>query len=255
MARLVWLVLAVHAVCGMERREGLIDRLSNGMKLATDLLGTESVALKVAEFVVKAFQTANKPSPYKRPLDSSDQSSEESFANENRPNYNINETSNPLTPLKYLVRLFGLQPGQISAVAVNALVFVAQMISTFLSGNRRPGRPYRSEDPTEWILNKRSSRLQELISRAKNESLFKDIEDLVKEQGSDEDTSCIRLLVCKITPFVQKMQEAVFGKDGAGKREKLRGAEIMYRHLPWTEEINKRGDICERRHRDCDLNQ
>lgn len=128
-------------------------------------------------------------------------------------------------------------------------------ISTFLSGNRRPGRPYRSEDPTEWILNKRSSRLQELISRAKNESLFNDIEDLVKEQGSDEDTSCIRLLVCKITPFVQKMQEAVFGKDGDGKREKLRGAEIMYRHLPSTEEINKRGDICERRHRDCDLNQ
>lgn len=39
MARLVWLVLAVQAVCGVERREGLIDRLSSGMKLATDLLG------------------------------------------------------------------------------------------------------------------------------------------------------------------------------------------------------------------------
>ncbi|XP_028155861.1 uncharacterized protein LOC114349613 [Ostrinia furnacalis] len=258
MSRLVWLVLVLQAACAQEyAREGFIDRLSSGMKFATDLLGTESVAQKVAEFVVKAFQITNKPSPYKRPPpDTLEESSEESFASEKRPNYNVEEAANPMSPLKYLVRLFGLQPGQISAVAVNALVFVAQMISTFLAGNRRPNRPYRSDDPIEWVLNKRSSRLQELISRAKNESLFNDIEGIIEEQGSNEETSCIRLLVCKVTPFVHKMQEAVFGKEGRDvKPGKLRGAATMYRHLPSTDEIKERSDICERKHRDCDLNQ
>lgn len=58
-----------------------------------------------------------------------DSRSEENFAEENRPNYQVNEAPNPMAPLKYLVKLLGLQPNQISAVAVNALVFVAQMVS------------------------------------------------------------------------------------------------------------------------------
>jgi hypothetical protein len=102
------------------------------------IAGSESVALKVAEFVVRAFQTTRKPTnPYDRrdhrpygpnepPADSSE--SEENFAQENKPNYNLHEAPNPMAPLKYIVRLFGLEPNQISAVAVNALVFVAQMV-------------------------------------------------------------------------------------------------------------------------------
>lgn len=130
-------------------------------------------------------------------------------------------------------------------------------ISTFLSGNRRPHTPYRSEDPKEWILNKNSRRLQELISKAKNESLFEDIDEIIKQQGTEEETSCIRLLVCKITPFVHKMQEAVFGENSNNfeKTDKIRGSAIMYRHLPTEAEINKRSDICERRHTDCNLNE
>ncbi|CAG9788049.1 unnamed protein product [Diatraea saccharalis] len=232
------------------RKNGFIDSLNSGMKFATDILGTESVALKVAEFVVKAFQTANKPaSPDRRypssinePYESGDS---EEIKLDNRPDYDVNEASNQMTPLKYLVRLFGLQPNQISAVAVNALVFVAQMISTFLAGNKRPNRPYRSEDPTTWILNKRSRKLQELITKAKNESLLDDIEELIKNQGDEEETSCIRLLTCKITPFVHKMQIAVFGKEVENKDDvkKIRGAAAMYRHLPTASEINERSDI------------
>ncbi|KOB76014.1 Proctolin peptide [Operophtera brumata] len=129
----------------------------------------------------------------------------------------VNEAPSPLAPLKNLVRLFGLQPNQISAVAVNALVFVAQMA-------------------------------------AKNETLPDSIEAMIREQGSAEETSCIRLLVCKITPFVNKMQKAVFGKEDQNG-EPIRGAAIMYRHLPSADEINDRHDICEKRHRDCSLNE
>lgn len=127
-------------------------------------------------------------------------------------------------------------------------------ISTFLTGPQRPPRLHRSEDPTTWILNKNSQALQELIAAAKNETLPNSIEDMIKEHGSEEETSCIRLLVCKITPFVNKMQKAVFGNEDHGTESK-RGAAIMYRHLPSADEIDERHAICERRHRDCNLNE
>ncbi|XP_049874968.1 uncharacterized protein LOC126373054 [Pectinophora gossypiella] len=258
----LWLFVLAPVVCGNQEnaREGLMDHLTHGMKFASNLLGSESVALKVAEFVVRAFQNANNP-PSKpirrRPLPDAYEegtSDEETF--EKRPDYNINEVPTPMTPLKHLVRLFGLQPNQISAVAVNALVFVAQMISTFLAGPKRPSRPYRVEDPTSWILNKNSRSLQDLLATAKNESLPETIEDLIKQQGSDEETSCIRLLVCKITPFVNRMQKAVFGNDSDTVfDDNLKGSAVLYRHLPTEEEINRRSEVCEKKHADCDLNE
>ncbi|XP_060804206.1 uncharacterized protein LOC106135661 [Amyelois transitella] len=281
MATPVFLViLVVKLVCAndfeREGREGFIDRLSGGMKFASDFLASESVASKVAEFVVRAFQTANtanqhqhmptpnspthhqhSPTPNRRrPIFSEayEDASSENLAEENRPNNSVNEAPSPMTPLKYLVKLIGLQPNQISAVAVNALVFVAQMISTFLAGPPRPSKPYRTEDPTSWILNKNSRSLQDLLERAKNESILHDIDEAIKQQ--DEDTSCIRLLVCKITPFVHKMQDAVFDKDNITDNLKgLRGADIMYRHLPTAEEIRESGDTCEQKHKDCDLSE
>ncbi|KAI5646363.1 hypothetical protein NE865_01825 [Phthorimaea operculella] len=181
-----------------------------------------------------------------------------------------------MTPLKHVVRLFGLRPNQISAVAVNALVFVAQMIvssvaqivssvaqmvsfvaqmiSTFLAGPKRPSRPYRTDDPTAWILNKNSRYLQDLLAAAKNESLPEALEEIIKQQATEEETSCIRLLVCKITPFVAKMQKAVFGEKSENFDKGLKGSALLYRHLPSAEEIDERNDHCERKHRDCDLN-
>nr|ADW40544.1 proctolin peptide [Bombyx mori] len=112
-----------------------------------------------------------------------------------------------------------------------------------------------------WILNKNSRKLQEMISAAKNESLPDNIEHLIKRQGSDDETGCIRLLVCKITPFIVRMQEAVFGNNGRNDKTKSKGneqqrngvASVMYRYLPTQDEINEHSDICERRHRDCSI--
>jgi hypothetical protein len=81
---------------------------------------------------------------------------------------------------------------------------------------------------------------------------------MIRNQGDEEDTSCIRLLACKVTPFVHKMQKAVFGEDNGKENNedlKFRGATAMYRHLPSADEINKRSDICEQKYRDCNLNE
>ncbi|KPI92586.1 hypothetical protein RR46_13807 [Papilio xuthus] len=238
------------------RREGFLDKLSTGMKFAHDFLGSESVALKVADFVVRAFNTVNIPST-RRKQPQNMASNEASFnSEENSQEDRPSQASNPMLPWRHVIRLLGLQPNQISAVAVNALVFVAQMISTFLTGTRRPGRPNRSEDPKMWILNKNSNRLQYLIATAKNESLPDLIEQMIQQQESTKETSCIRLLVCKITPFINKMQNTVFGADDPNDKLKERaGAAFLYRHLPTSEEINSRSDLCEKRHKNCNLNE
>lgn len=126
-------------------------------------------------------------------------------------------------------------------------------ISTFLSGPHRPSKPYRSEDPLNYILNKRSSRLQDLIATAKNDSLPEIIEDVIEQQNTDEDISCVKLLICKITPFVSKMQKAVFGPEEVTERSDGAGAAVMWRHLPNEEELSARSDVCELKHRDCVL--
>lgn len=75
---------------------------------------------------------------------------------------------------------------------------------------------------------------------------------MIKEQSAEE-TICIQLLVCKITPFVNKMQEAVFSQKDSKVDKKLHGAAFMYQHLPTPEEINDKNDVCERKYKDCKL--
>lgn len=90
---------------------------------------------------------------------------------------------------------------------------------------------------------------------AKNESLSDLIEQMI-QQESTEETSCIRLLVCKITPFINKMQNTVFGEDDPNDKSRERtGAAILYRHIPTSEEINSRSNFCENRHKNCNLNE
>ena len=121
-----------------------------------------------------------------------------------------------------------------------------------MAGPKRPNRPNRSEDLTTWILNKQSRKLQDLLEVARNDSLPEQIEEMIREQ-SEEETSCIQLLVCKISPFVSKMQETIFNqKDGKLDKE-LRGAAFMYQHLPTPEEIHVKSDVCERKYKDCKL--
>lgn len=91
--------------------------------------------MKVADFVVRAFQPTSSIRN-KRPIpDSSNEYSNENYSEENI-NYNMHEVPNTMSPLRHLVRLLGLQPKQISAVAVNALIFVAQMVITFFFSSK-----------------------------------------------------------------------------------------------------------------------
>ncbi|XP_045484549.1 uncharacterized protein LOC110991374 [Pieris rapae] len=242
---LVLFIIFEFVSCSENRRDTVLDHINNGFKIAKDFLGSESVAMKVADFVVRAFQTNQKQPHFSGPGSSfSSEESREKYQND------INEAPQLMSPWRHLIKLFGLQTNQISAVAVNALIFIAQMITTFLSGPKQPSRQ-RSNDFSSYILEKNSKHLQNLIAAAKNESLPDSLEDLINEP--QEDISCIKLLFCKITPFVSKMQQSVFGEKLP--KTELRGSAVFYRHLPPQDKIEEKSDICERRYKECDLHE
>lgn len=83
----------------------------------------------MADFVVRAFQPDASTNKKQQQSQSYQGDSKENYEEGIKPSYNINEVPYSESPLRHLVRLLGLQPNQISAVAVNALIFVAQMVT------------------------------------------------------------------------------------------------------------------------------
>lgn len=80
---------------------------------------------------MRAFQPRKRPThpPYDD-YDENTQNNDKYFQNDKDSDYEEDRhTENQaVDPLRHLVRLFGLQTPQMSAVAVNALLFVAQMV-------------------------------------------------------------------------------------------------------------------------------
>lgn len=49
------------------------------------------------------------------------------------------------------------------------------------------------------------------------------------------------------------MQETVFSEENDKINKELRGVAFLYRHLPTSEEINAKSDVCEQKYKDCKL--
>lgn len=97
--------------------------------------------------------------------------------------------------------------------------------------------------PLEWIMD--NSEVVGLLEHAKNNSLPNKIVNYIKERSLDEDTDCIQLLICKISPFVWGMQKAV------GENNNRKGNGILFEHLPTADDVANNGDICEKKHPYC----
>lgn len=93
----------------------------------------------------------------------------------------------------------------------------------------------------------KNRKVSDLIETIKNENLNNMIMEYVKEKSLDEDSGCIQLLICKTSPFVQQMQEAVVSK------RKVKGYKAFFEYLPNFEEIVSNGDDCEQKHPYCTI--
>lgn len=117
----------------------------------------------------------------------------------------------------------------------------------------------QSESPLDWLLNNPPKQLRYMLESIQDGNVTDFLEsDLANlEHTPVEDSGCIRLLICKIKPFIWKMQEVVrerlaFGRDGSGPPEESEGiAETIYRNVPKMTEFEANGARCEAQYRHC----
>ncbi|XP_058123313.1 uncharacterized protein LOC131294404 [Anopheles ziemanni] len=206
-----------------------------------------------------------------------------------------------------MMKLLGLDGNQLGAMLVNGIVFLAHIIGTNLGAFRKPaletdtspflrdpvqGFPKPAEEthqqsagtdsngkpagggstPLEWLLRNPSRQLRVLLDQVQHSDLTEHLDRELRQLDHypPEDTDCIRLLMCKIKPFIWKMQNVVRDQilrspepsSGAGTRHQSTtttavppsGEEIMkgiHDNLPSAEEFQRQSAVCEQQFRNC----
>ncbi|XP_076477517.1 uncharacterized protein LOC117163502 [Bombus vancouverensis nearcticus] len=210
--------------------DGVLDKIKTGLEYATDYLET---AKDIADLVAKSLGAKQKE---RRGED--DKTKEKgSFG--------------PSNVMSAFFRLFGLDSQKVTAIAVNSVIFLAQMISSLFNLKPPKENAARSlEDETDassWnpaklITESKSERIQNLIEQAHDENL--PVRLIEKLDGAD--SACIRLLVCKISPVIRATQNFLKNKAQCKSHQ-------MTSWLPKRDEFEENSDECENTHTDCNL--
>ncbi|XP_021928943.1 uncharacterized protein LOC110834270 isoform X2 [Zootermopsis nevadensis] len=161
-------------------------------------------------------------------------------------------------------RLLGLDSTKLGAIALNAIIFIAQLISNSLiqkSSQTASGRSSYNEElegsPVSWILDNPTVQLRDLLNRAQDQELADEVIRIIQERYTDEETGCIQVLVCKSSPFVRGMQKAVRAllnnEEDTKGWSRLTPIQRMYSDLPTMQEVIENGDQCEDRFPVCQI--
>ncbi|KAB0799105.1 hypothetical protein PPYR_06985 [Photinus pyralis] len=147
------------------------------------------------------------------------------------------------------LRLLGLDTKKISAIAVNAIIFIAQLISSTLSkpppSQLTEARRVKDGTPYDWVLN--NSNLAHILESAKGDDLPENVVGYIKDQALEEDTDCIQLLLCKASPLIWGMQRTV----NSSHENVPKGKAALFANLPTLDEFADYGDTCEQKHPYC----
>ncbi|XP_067011775.2 uncharacterized protein [Anabrus simplex] len=155
-------------------------------------------------------------------------------------------------------RLLGLDSTKLGAIALNAIIFIAQLIGNTLM-EPKPEEETRSKDgkmgnPLTWILDNPSQKIATLLEVAQDRTL----PEKLARRLPGRHTGCVQLLVCKSAPFVWGMQRslrALLQPDPASQAEwsLLGPLQRMYAYIPSVSEVTSHGDQCEVNYPDCKL--
>ncbi|XP_058066397.1 uncharacterized protein LOC131216017 [Anopheles bellator] len=268
----------------------LMGDIQQGLQTTGKLFGINTIA-DVADLVAKGFAT-------RRGTTSEAQAAPAPTTDEGGTG-GILSTQTP-SMMMVMMRLFGLDGGQLGAMLVNGIIFLAHVIGTNLGAFRKPTPldpgmstflrdppharhpPEASPDavpesnssgnPLEWMLRNPSKRFRVLLDQVENSDLTEYLERELDhlDQYPPEDTDCIRLLMCKIKPFVRKMQHVVRDQitqpppTGAEDGDETAsdpqadqppdGPEMLkgiYRNLPTSDEFRAQSKLCERQFTRC----
>ncbi|XP_012226464.2 uncharacterized protein [Linepithema humile] len=225
---LLFCVLWVTIFDGVQlaKTEDVLDKIKSGLQYATNYLET---AKDIADLVSKSLGHK-----------------------ERRGEDGSNEAKQPFGPsnlVSAFLRLFGLDSPKVAAIAVNSVIFLAQMISS-LFGLKLPQNNNARNiadkdlawDPLKFILDNKNEKIQNLVDQAKDPNLPN---QLIASMSSS-DSACIRLLLCKSSLVIRTVQNSLNNKS----QNYIHGITAW---LPSVEEFEANSDKCESKHTDCSL--
>lgn len=108
-------------------------------------------------------------------------------------------------------------------------------------------REIKEGDPFKWLSN--NTHIGDILHHVQNKNLSEYVIEFIKEHSLDEETDCLQLLICKLSPFVTTMQESLRKKADV----KENGNGLLFKYLPSLEDVREVGDKCEVKHPYCKL--
>ncbi|XP_047366910.1 uncharacterized protein LOC124955876 isoform X3 [Vespa velutina] len=212
------------------RADGMFDKIKTGFRYANDYL---KIVKDVANLVSQSLN------PEK----------EESSKRGDRGGDDKNQDFGPTNVISAFFRLLGLDSQKIAAIAVNSVIFLAQMISSLFGlppvKDDKVDQSIKTEspwDPLKFILENKNDKMTKLIEEARNEAL----PDRLMDTIDGFDSACIRLLLCKASIVIRSAQESL-------KKKKSNGIRSFTAWLPSKEDFERNSDECEDKYTDCRL--
>ncbi|XP_042880610.1 uncharacterized protein LOC122258633 [Penaeus japonicus] len=158
------------------------------------------------------------------------------------------------------LRMVGIEPSQVGLMALNVLIFLAEMITSTLIGEDLNAIPdTRSNDafsPVAWLLSGNPFQVDSMLREAQDPSLPRSIIEKL-QRATGEKTACVQLLVCKMSPVVWGIQRSI--KEAAQPRHldpdvQERGVlQILYDSLPELDDFVNFSESCEQQFPSCPL--
>ncbi|XP_022213820.2 uncharacterized protein LOC111068573 [Drosophila obscura] len=299
-----WLFLCLLLYVGAQEAMSastVMDNLGDGLKMAGQMFGINTAA-DVANLVAKAFSgnaSSGKPSgllsilqngfqpPKYQPEDQSEQQSEPENAQEEqgdntrRPPLMANFDSGQL--LTNMLRMVGFDARKLGALALNALIMIAQAIgSTLMQATRGGGgggvgnfgaafegpealydpnehqpRSLSMGSPIDWFLQRPGAHSKRLLGRIMDKELPEHILDMIESKEDREmghEAGCLKMLMCKSKPIIWGMQNSL-KKRLAGEPELPEEQDnhsffnkgIFFKYLPSLKDFKEHSADCETR--------
>ncbi|KAI4498871.1 hypothetical protein M0802_006046 [Mischocyttarus mexicanus] len=220
------------------KADGMLDKIKTGLRYANDYL---EIVKDVTNLVSKSLNSENKGS------------SKRGDPGVDEPNQN--QDFRPVNLITAFFRLIGLDSQKVAAIAVNSVIFLAQMISSLFDlppvKTDKIDRSVEDEtnelpstwDPLKFILqNNQNDKMKILLDEARNEALPDRLIDTI----DGFDSACIRLLLCKTSIVIRSVQESL-------KNKKSNGIGSFTAWFPSKEDFERNSDECEDKYTDCRL--
>ncbi|SPP85411.1 uncharacterized protein LOC117587082 [Drosophila guanche] len=300
-----WLFLCLLLYVGAKEAlsaSTVMDNLGDGLKMAGQMFGINTAA-DVANLVAQAF-SRGKPSglmnilqhgfqpPDYQQEDQSEQQPEPENAQEEPPQEEDNTRRPPPflanfdsgQMLTNMLRMVGFDARKLGALALNALIMIAQAIgSTLMQATRGGGNVanagaafegpealYEPNDhqprdlslgsPIDWFLQRPGAHSKRLLDRIMDKDLPEQILDMIESKEDREmghEAGCLKMLMCKSKPIIWGMQNSL-QKRLAGEPELPEEQDnqsyfnkgIFFKYLPSLKDFREHSAGCETRFND-----